>query len=665
MFMPFVVNADTWLDKEEYRDLSWFDKNTYDSTTEYIINNEKKLAGLVYLVNKEGYTFENKTIKIAGSCNPPNSGTCAIDMTSHEWVPFKNTFLGMIDFGNRNYIYIQTLNEKATFFSDGFCSNSKNYMYMSGNQYCNIFAESKFDIHVKESDKGTLEIPTTNSHGNSPLSTGNYILFTPLPNDGYYFSNVYVYDKAGNNINVRRVDKVDDNRYMFYAPEDEVYVEPEFSKIGEGACTVIKGNGKRLGDEIKCGTEYFYVLSNKNGYIRMIAKYNLNVGVSIYKEKLSDNQTCSELATIRHGQVKSDAFYSDPGYCFYTKLLPDAFIVQNENAKSAHWDENLNYLYPQIGDVYMIFYGNSNNEANPHTNFINDSDSYFSDFDIIFRDNYYDFENNSSIGFSRHLLQYKNTINNISGLNVQNIGLLPISELDDIIASISNKRLPLKDWGDGVRATLNSPYVDEVHFGDLKPYIPKEYSWLYSTTYWNSTKYNYGDMFVFTAEQGKLCGAGFAYCAPTTKLGCGIRPVLEIYESDLRYLIKKETDGNGTIEVVDSALGNDTIHFKTTSKKGYKLKSIVIMTDSGKIIEFEKGDIIKNSDGTISIDKNKFTMPFENIIVQAKWVPDSIVNIPDTLKNLGIGDKVCIISLILILNIGIGIFIYKKKNLDR
>jgi hypothetical protein len=292
-------------------------------------------------------------------------------------------------------------------------------------------------------------------------------------------------------------------------------------------------------------------------------------------------------------------------------------------------------------------------EAKNHTEYINDSK--FIDFDIIFRDDYNYFAENTSLGLSRHLLQYKNTFNNISGLNVQKIELLPISELDDIIENISNKRLPLKEWGDEVIAThSNNSYINEVHFGDLKPYIPKDYSWLYSTTYWNSTKFNYGNIFVFTAEQGKLCGAGFEYCAPTTSLGCGIRPVLEINESDLHYQIKTKTDGNGTIEVVENSLGGETIQFKVSANKDYKLKGVVIKTDSGEEVEFTEGEITENDDGTISIDKNKFTMPYENVTIEARWIQD-IVN-PYT------GNKLLFFTLLISITLGIGTFIYKRKE---
>lgn len=54
------------------------------------------------------------------------------------------------------------------------------------------------------------------------------------------------------------------------------------------ACTVISGDGTNIGDEIKCGTEEFYVITNDGNNISMLAKYNLNVGGSYDGETITN-----------------------------------------------------------------------------------------------------------------------------------------------------------------------------------------------------------------------------------------------------------------------------------------------------------------------------------------------------------------------------------------
>ena len=176
-------------------------------------------------------------------------------------------------------------------------------------------------------------------------------------------------------------------------------------------CTVVSGNKTDIGSEIACGSEHFYIVDSNENETKMLAKYNLDTGVTIHKEKLEEGQNCYELATSKDGTVKSDGFYEEDGYCFYFTvnakkhiknvtlnvddndartpeeicreyaisdngeyydsygygkhvycsyyyLFDDDYnMLQKEDAKSAHWDDNLNYLYPQVGDVYMVHVG--------------------------------------------------------------------------------------------------------------------------------------------------------------------------------------------------------------------------------------------------------------------------------------------------------------------
>lgn len=458
-------------------------------------------------------------------------------------------------------------------------------------------------------------------------------------------------------------------------------------------CRVVSGDGKSLGSEIACGSEHFYILSSNENEIRMLAKYNLHTGVTIYKEKIekeegdprSDEYYCIDLASKRGGTVKSDGFYYDPGYCFYKiintkekdyysliemesgdtrtneeycqdlatqnggefvelvyegvyycrykKTFPD-YNLQSKDAKSAHWDADLNYLYPQVADVYAY----PSDANNIHQEPIKEDTSFY-DFDINF-----DFSSDSIIddvmtygneaGMARPLYVYRYLLQQM-GYEINDISLLSVSEMDAIAKKLTNQSLPLKEWQNNLVYPQDGI---EIHFGDLKPFF-KEQSWLYSTTYWNSTVFRHestyeGKYYVFTAEQGKLCGAGIQVCASNTTLGCGIRPLVTISNENLVYLIKTVTDGNGSVEVVENSLGGKTIQFKINAKKGYRLSKLVVTSDSGEKVEFSRGDIINNSDGTVSIDKNKFVMPFENVTIEARW--EAIIINPETGKKLGI-----------------------------
>ena len=447
-------------------------------------------------------------------------------------------------------------------------------------------------------------------------------------------------------------------------------------------CKVVSGNGKDIGSEIACGTEHFYVLENKNGSVKMLAKYNLYTGFIIDRYKITkesddtrtNSQYCSDLASEKHASLKLDPeatrsaqppYYTVDEYCYLeTPIITDR-VIQSENAIGAHVDKNGDYLYPQIGDVYLMngFTYSSYVPSQDDSEIIDDSVSYE---DNSFKDFIINIDSDTVTGTK--LKEYNNSLQSL-GFDISSISLLSISELNDIIKKVSDKELPLVEWGDAIRTMptdFNSVggytyYPYRGVFGDLKEYIPDNYSWLYSTTYWNRTIFAsnntfYGKYYTFTGSMGKLCGAGFTFCGSKTLLGCGIRPVITILANELQYLIKTETDGKGSIEVVENSLGGETIQFKVSMNKGYKLGSIVITTDIGEKVEFSEGEITKNDDGTLSIDKNKFTMPFENVTISAKFELESILKNPET------GYQVLFIILILVTSIGIGTFIYKQKE---
>ena len=441
-------------------------------------------------------------------------------------------------------------------------------------------------------------------------------------------------------------------------------------------CKVVDGDGKSIGSEIACGTEHFYIIESNEDEIKMLVKYNLYTGVTIYKEKIekdsgdnrTDQQYCLDLALSKGGTLKNDSFYNAPGYCFYTIEINEESIRQSENAISAHWDDNENYIYPQVGDVYVGATGNI-------VGTISDTDFEISNYyykknnEDLYENKFFDFKlsynNNRDLGYA--LNKYNEELTN-SGYLINSIDLMSLDEINNIVKK-NKKTIPYLEWYD----TMTSVSGVSVHneFGSIKDLLDRKYSWIYGTTYWLKTGYGTGKVIspntetgiAFVDTIGGVCGAGMVGSLSSngcdaiaqTLIGCGVRPVITI-PNELEYLIKTKTDGNGTVDVVENSLGGETIQFKVSTNKGYKLGSIVITTDSGETVEFSEGEIIKNNDGTLSIDKNKFTMPFENVTIQAIFESENILKNPET------GNKVWFIILILVASIGIGTFILKKKE---
>ena len=55
-------------------------------------------------------------------------------------------------------------------------------------------------------------------------------------------------------------------------------------------CNVISGTGKNIGDEIACGTEHFYVVSNDGVTVKLLSKYNLLAGMTYEKVEVENKE---------------------------------------------------------------------------------------------------------------------------------------------------------------------------------------------------------------------------------------------------------------------------------------------------------------------------------------------------------------------------------------
>ena len=643
LIIPFkLVLADTWLDDPSYRDTSWFNESTYATTEEYTMDTPKKLAGLLYLVNENSVTFENKKIYIVADSEEDFCGDyhskCVLDMTAHDWVPLKSYFAGVFyytyfyydDVFDMNlpdysdYIYTRSINKEINLVETGTCRTNFDYtgaVTTQGFKECTVHRkEEKYSIYLDIEGEGTVDLPEYATFINLESYGSVEIKVTVNANKGYYFHSITAAkdEELTNTIETKRTNI---NEYTIRVNKEKTYIKTIFKEKGNTKCKAITGNGKNIGDEVACGTEHFYVLSNDNNEIRMLSKYNLYTGISIHKEKIekedddtrTDEQYCQDLATSKGGMVKRDDFYNIPGYCFYTLNIETEHLLQNKDAISAHWDEDGNYLYPQVGDVYL--YSPSSSRIVIENEKKESDEILFGDFEINW---------NVESVLSNNLVLYKKELEML-GITVNAIDLLSISELDETINRISNKRLPLIDWSNQSRTNMGSL----AEFGEIKSYIPKEYSWLYSTTYWLKTiLYSYymnngysfiASYYTFVYTDGKLCGAGFDYCVTTTKIGTGIRPIVVI-PNELLYKINKKITGKGMIEVEDEAVGNSQIYIKVTPKEGYKLNKIIIKNDNDEQVELDVGETITNSDGTISFDKGQFTMPFENVTIEAEFI---------------------------------------------
>ena len=442
-------------------------------------------------------------------------------------------------------------------------------------------------------------------------------------------------------------------------------------------CTVVSGSGKEIGDEIKCGTEHFYVMEYTNSKIKMLAKYNLYMGSTYYKVSAETQNDCNVIASNNGGfRLKYD---DNTKTCYYVKEITNITSSMNEDSCSLT-DSNGNKLYVDghyttenyVGKHICKYYSINNGydidglfqnpiaigahgdkKGEPEFPEVAVSRYPIHGISVDVSNDYYGSHTLRGYEMRDYLIYiegYKNSLSSI-GIDVEVAKLSTLEDIDRVIYKVSNRSI-VKTWD----VEDEDFFEDGFHAGyatldNLKNYVSDNYSWLYSTTYWLGTESTNGDeMFIDTL--GALCTG--TDCDGV--IGAGIRPLVTINNTEIVFplAIESHTNGHGSIEVVPNAYENDVVTFRVIPKNNYKISSIKVISKTGEVITFTEEDIIENKDGTISI--NNFTMPAEDVTIEAVFSYE-VIN-PKT------KDTVPYIGLMIILLISIGFIIWSNKKID-
>ncbi len=398
------------------------------------------------------------------------------------------------------------------------------------------------------------------------------------------------------------------------------------------SCIVISGDGINIGDEIKCDTEYFYVLSNNDEEVRMLAKYNLMVGRTLHKiefEQNFENYSSARDYYFENYENQYDGFINltiNEDNLYNGAIAYDVIeynqVIQGSKAIGAHGDQKGNPLFPEVG----ITMWESGIEADIENAFTNGTKTYGGG-------NFIDFQLNNDSSNLIFLNKYKDYLKNIS-IETKNLSILTINDINNIVFELTNEEIPLEEWNKNAKLINTNEGKKYYVLGNLKDLLSEEYSWLWSTTYWTNTS---------TAEQ-KANGTGKRYFIDTlgylcseqscgSAIGAGVRPVVTISVEEIKYEVKTKTDGNGQVESNSTeAKEGDKITFIATPNEGYKIKEIKV-TDA--------------NDNVVIFTNNTFTMPASTVTIEAIFEKE-VIN-PNTFsRNIIIYLFIMLISFVLI-----------------
>ena len=483
---------------------------------------------------------------------------------------------------------------------------------------------------------------------------------------------------------------------------------------GKEKCSIIGNDKFDIGTEVACGTEHFYVIENNKDNVKLLSKYNLYVGTILNKINIDMNKTyikykcessnCNYLSGqteyyFENEQVQNvnewenrikDKYdldglytflsnngqpYSEGNFAIYDIVKGDPYT---EGDNTYYRTTYKLYPYMTINEYTEGFAlqnilalgvtgekGNANYPIYATLPLFNDRDGstedYFDNLDV-FEEGFTNFKFKSDTDVRNYLNAYYDNLENM-GFDVLDVDIINMKELNDLVFALTNKNLPLNRW---YGETFDDPGMEEdstiyYFLGDLKEYVPNKYSWLWGTSYWTSTLGRFigknneptiENNVYFVSSAGEICFSLSKACSGVPR--AGLRPVVTMEKNNIKFKIRTKTDGKGTIEVVNSAYGGDSISFRVYSKKGYKLSGLTVTTDSGEKVEFNEQDIKLDKNGLYRISTNKFTMPYENVTIEARWALDN--------PNTGIGNSIIIVIGISIIG-GIIHLVLRKKHI--
>lgn len=233
---PIMVKADTWLDSEEYYDISWFDPNTYETTTKYTLRHPEQVAGLSYVTNRMGYNFDGKDIvfKFEDYCENPRDGDCSLNMEDHDWVPLASNFQGILDYrrfiaGDLCGVYrllLATSDPRGSSFINGATKCKTYYFYYSTNYVTTLdtgfFVSFNYlyNLTPENTENGTFTLDKTRGH------QYDIVTITTNPDFGYTVDNFYI-----NSTIMQDVEKIEDNKYQFKLPGHNSSIKVTFKTI--------------------------------------------------------------------------------------------------------------------------------------------------------------------------------------------------------------------------------------------------------------------------------------------------------------------------------------------------------------------------------------------------------------------------------------------------
>ena len=306
-------------------------------------------------------------------------------------------------------------------------------------------------------------------------------------------------------------------------------------------CVVTKGTGENIGDEIKCGTEEFYVIDYTETSTTLLAKYNLYVGDIINYIPIDEGFEINDPEDYCGRKAEEAGFHPYFVYpminlsegnvtgCRVYENIETEHIRQDSRAEGTYLENGKSKL-PLYGIVYMVpEWGYEAIE-----NGVIKQNVYDSNGDLIVEGS----------SFEGYLNGYKEELES-QGFTINEVSFPRLSRILSVIEKINGEamEIDLEFPYDGYYGNNPENYIAKMNISD---YIPEKYNWLYSVTYWVGSGFRYEDVDdhsiiisqyndYYISNEAILCALGRGECGYFVyPIGNGIRPAVVINNENIK-----------------------------------------------------------------------------------------------------------------------------------
>ena len=301
-------------------------------------------------------------------------------------------------------------------------------------------------------------------------------------------------------------------------------------------CVSVTGTGENLGDEVKCGTESFYVFKRDNQKTQLLAKYNLLVGDKIdylaadstapVDGEVDDFLEASQAYCLTYARSKGyNPYYVFPMDDGQGDTIDGCRVYEKIEYEQVRQDKKAIGTFLENGKSKLPLYGITYMEPRWGYEAIHDgvtnNFSYDSDGKFVIDGTYY----------KEYIDGYKDELSR-QKIPVEDVSFPNLSKVLEFLETISGEHIEVNlQYPSNANVDEPEYYIGKM---DVKNLLGEKNKWLYSVTYWMGSGYRFENMpntynDYYISNEGFLCGLGRGECGYFGyPIGNGIRPVITV-----------------------------------------------------------------------------------------------------------------------------------------